>query len=118
MNIQREDLDRGRIDLGDTASGQRHPPVAPGEILRTEFLEPMGISVYALDRDIKVTRSRLNDIVLGRRAISPDTALRLARYFSTTPEFWVNLQSAYDLEMAKATLADRVNIEVTPRAAC
>lgn len=118
MSIRREDLDRGRIDLRDIVTGDDPcPPVAPGEILRNEFLEPMGLSVYALAQAIKVTRSRLNDVVLGRRAISPDTALRLARYLSTTPEFWVNLQSAYDLETAKARLSDRVNAEVTPRAA-
>jgi antitoxin HigA-1 len=117
MSINREDLDRGRIDFGEVASGERFPPVSPGEILCTEFLEPMGISVYALAKAIKVTRSRVNDIVLGRRAISADTALRLARYFGTTPEFWVNLQSAYDLATAKAALADRVNAEVSPRAA-
>ena len=116
MSISREDLDSGCIDLGDVTSGERRPPVAPGEILRTEFLAPMGISVYALAKAIKVTRSRINDIVLGRRAISADTALRLASYFGTTPEFWVNLQSAYDLATAKATLADRVNAEVSPRA--
>lgn len=115
MSIHREDLDRGRIDFGDVASGERFPPIAPGEILRSEFLEPMEISVYALAKAIKVTRSRINDIVLGRRAISADTALRLARYFGTTPEFWVNLQSAYDLATAKATLAERVRAEVTPR---
>jgi addiction module HigA family antidote len=117
MSINREDLDRGRVDFGGVTSGERFPPIAPGEILRTEFLEPMGISVYALANAIKVTRSRINDIVLGRRAISADTALRLARYFGTTPEFWVNLQSAYDLATARTTLADRVNAEVSPRAA-
>ncbi|TVR97108.1 MAG: addiction module antidote protein, HigA family [Rhodospirillales bacterium] len=117
MSINREDVDRGRTDFGEVTSGERLPPVTPGEILRGEFLEPLGISVYALANAIKVTRSRLNDIVLGRRAISADTALRLARYFGTTPEFWVNLQSAYDLAMAKASLADRVNAEVSPRAA-
>jgi addiction module HigA family antidote len=117
MSINREDLDRGRIDFGDLVAVEQIPPITPGEILRTEFLEPMGISVYALAKAIKVTRSRVNDIVLGRRAISADTALRLARYLGTTPEFWVNLQSAYDLATAKATLADRVNAEVKPRAA-
>lgn len=117
MSINREDLDRGRVDFSEVMSGERFPPVSPGEILRSEFLEPMGISVYALANAIKVTRSRINDIVLGRRAISADTALRLARYFGTTPEFWVNLQSIYDLATAKATLTDRVNAEVEPRAA-
>ena len=117
MTINREDVARGWSDFRGITSDERCPPVSAGEILRTEFLEPLGISVYALANAIKVTRSRINDIVLGRRAISADTALRLARYFGTTPEFWVNLQSAYDLATAKATLADRVNAEVSPRAA-
>lgn len=117
MSISRGDVDRGQVNFGDVMSGEPSPPVSPGEILRTEFLEPMGISVYALANAIKVTRSRINDIVLGRRAISADTALRLARYFGTTPEFWVNLQAAYELAMARATLAERVNAEVSPRAA-
>lgn len=117
MGITREDLESGRIDFGDAVTGERLPPITPGEILRREFLEPMGISVYALAKAIKVTRSRVNDIALGRRAITAGTALRLARYFGTTPEFWVNLQTAFDLATAKATLADQVNAEVTPRAA-
>lgn len=117
MGIDREDLDRGRIDVAEVVTGERLPPITPGDILRGEFLEPLGLSVYALAKAIKVTRSRVNDIVLGRRAISADTALRLARYFGTTPEFWVNLQSAYDLATARETLGERVNAEVTPRAA-
>jgi addiction module HigA family antidote len=117
MAIKREDVDRGRVDFGTVAAGRRIPPVHPGEILRAEFLDPMGISVYALAVAIKVTRSRLNDIVLGRRAITADTALRLARYFGTTAEFWVNLQSHYDLQVAKETLRTRIDAEVQPRAA-
>src|SRR5271157_3367505 len=73
---------------------------APGGVLRDEFLTPLGISVYELVNAIKVPRSRVNDIVLGRRAITTDSALRLGRYFGTTPEFWINLQAHYDLDVA------------------
>src|SRR5215470_19239062 len=98
-------------------SGRRLPPVHPGEILRDEFLTPMSISVYELANAIKVPRSRVNDIVLGRRAITTDTALRLGRYFSTTPEFWINLQVHYDLDVADRTVRRRIEREVRPRAA-
>jgi len=77
----------------------------------------MKISVYNLARVIKVPRSRINDIVLGRRGITADTALRLARYFGTTPEFWINLQARYDLEVADRTLRRRIEREIAPRAA-
>jgi len=117
MSIRREDLDAGRIDFVDIVTGERIPPAHPGRILREEFLEPMTLSVYALAKAIKVTRSRLNDIVLGRRAISADTALRLARYFGTSPEFWVDLQARYDLDVAKQTAQRRIEEEVAPRAA-
>lgn len=117
MTIKREDLDRGGIDFKDVATGRRVPLAHPGDILRGDFLEPMGISVYALANAIKVPRSRANDIVLGRRAITADTALRFARYFGTTPEFWINLQAHYDLEMAKEKLRGRIEREVNPRAA-
>jgi addiction module HigA family antidote len=117
MSIRREAIDRRRIDFSDVRSGRRLPPVHPGEILRDDFLEPMKISVYALAQAIKVPRSRVNDIVLGRRGITADTAFRLARYFGTTPEFWINLQSRYDLDVAERTLRRRVERKVTPRAA-
>ncbi len=117
MTIKREDLDAGRVDLRDVATGKRVPPVHPGEILREELLEPLGISVYALAKAINVPRSRVNDIVRGRRTITTDTALRLARYFGTTPDFWINLQAGYDLEGAKEASRDRIDAEVTPRAA-
>ena len=117
MSIKRADLDSGRVDFKDVATGRRLALVHPGEILQAEFLEPMGISVYALAKAVRVPRSRMNDIVLGRRAISGDTALRLARYFDMTPEFWINLQAHYDLEVAKRTLRARIKKEVEPRAA-
>ena len=117
MSIKREDVDAGRIDSGDIATGERIPSVHPGESLREDFLEPMGISVYALAKAIKVPRSRVNDIVRGHRAITADTAMRLARYLGTTPDFWVNLQAHYDLEVAKELSRRRIEKEVAAHAA-
>src|SRR4051812_44150537 len=117
MSIKREDLDVGRIDFSDVVTGRRLPLVYPGEILRDDFLQPMKISVYALAEAIKVPRSRVNDIVLGRRGVSADTAFRLARYFGTTPDFWINLQARHDLEAADRKLRRRIAREVRPRAA-
>jgi addiction module HigA family antidote len=117
MKIKREDLDAGRIYFADVSTGKRLPPIHPGEILRDDFLAPMQISVYSLARVIKVPRSRVNDIVLGRRGMSADTAFRLARYFGTSPEFWINLQARYDLDVADRTLRRRIEREVAPRAA-
>ena len=93
MSIKRDDLDAGRVDFSEVATGKRLPLIHPGEILRDDFLQPMKISVYTLAQDIEMPRSRVNDIVLGRRGISADTAFRLARYFGTTPDFWINLQA-------------------------
>jgi addiction module HigA family antidote len=77
-------------------------PIHPGEILLEEFLAPMGITQYRLAKDIGVPARRINEIVLGKRAITPDTALRLSRYFSLSERFWLNLQARYDLEVAKS----------------
>ncbi len=117
MPIKREDLDRGKVDFSDVVSGRRLPPVHPGEILREEFLEPMEISVYRLAQALKVSRPRLNDVVLGRRGVTTDTALRLGRYFGTTPQFWINLQTRYDLEVAERTTLRQIEREVEPRRA-
>jgi addiction module HigA family antidote len=93
-------------------------PVHPGEILLEEYLKPLGISQNKLGRDLGVPAQRINEIVRGQRAITVDTALRLARYFKTTPQFWLNLQSRYDLEMAQETrLVERVIREVREREA-
>ncbi len=88
------------------------PPIHPGEILLEEFLKPLGLSQYRLASDISVPARRINEIVLGKRAISPDTALRLSRYFSLSDGFWMNLQSRYDLEVEKDKLVDRLEQEV------
>jgi addiction module HigA family antidote len=117
MSIKREELDAGRVDLAEVTTGRRIPLSHPGTILREEFILPLALSVYAAAKAIGVPRSRLNDIVRGRRSISADTALRLARYFGTTPEFWSHLQARYDLESAKETLGRRIEREVAPRAA-
>jgi antitoxin HigA-1 len=117
MSIKREDLDAGRIDFADLVTGKRLALVHPGAILREDFLQPMKISVYALAHAIKVPRSRVNDIVLGRRGITADTAFRLARYFGTSPDFWINLQAHYDLDAADRKIRRRIEREVRPRAA-
>jgi antitoxin HigA-1 len=117
MSIKREDIDNRKVDFSDIASGRRLPPVHPGEILRDEFLTPMKISVYELAGAIKVPRTRVNDIVLGRRSITIDTAIRLGRYFSTSSEFWINLQTRYDLDVADRTVRRRIEREISPRAA-
>ncbi len=87
-------------------------PIHPGEILLKEFLEPMGISQYRLANDISVPPRRINEIVLGKRAITPDTALRLSLYFGLSERFWMNLQTRYDIEVEKDRLEDRLEKEV------
>ena len=117
MTIEREDVDRRKVDFSDVASGRRLPAVHPGEILRDEFMTPMKLSGYRLAQAIKVSRPRLNDIVLGRRSATTDTALRLGRYFGTTPEFWINLQTRYDLDIVEHTVRRKIEREVLPHAA-
>ncbi|MGE4090216.1 MAG: HigA family addiction module antitoxin [Candidatus Binatia bacterium] len=92
-------------------------PIHPGEILREEFMEPLGLSANALAAALRVPAPRINDIVRERRGISPDTALRLARYFGSTPQFWLNLQASYDLKIALRDSGSRIEREVIPRAA-
>ena len=88
--------------------------VHPGEILREEYLAPLGMSAHALAMALHVPAPRINDIVRERRAVTPDTALRLARYFDTTAQFWLNLQSAYDLKLTESEAGSRIAQEVTP----
>ncbi len=93
------------------------PPIHPGEQLREEFMKPLGLSAYKLAKDIDVPTSRVQDIVSERRAITGDTALRLARYFGTTAEFWLNLQRDFDLEQAEIEVGEQIVARVHPRAA-
>lgn len=98
-------------------SEEKMPPVHPGEVLLEDFLKPMEISQYRLAMSIGVHPRRINEIVHGKRRITADTALRLARFFGTSEELWMNLQSQYDLDVARDALEDRLNEEVMPYAA-
>ena len=91
---------------------KKMPPIHPGEILLEEFLKPMGISQYRVSKDISVPPRRINEIVHGKRSITADTALRLGKFFGMTPQFWLNLQSRYDLEVAEDSLKNRLEKEV------
>jgi addiction module HigA family antidote len=89
----------------------------PGEVLREEFMIPLGLSANALSREIDVPPNRITSIIAAERAVTPDTALRLARYFDTTPQFWLNLQMAHDLSLAVAAHGAEINDRIRPRAA-
>ncbi len=89
-------------------------PIHPGEILREEYLVPLGMSANALAIELHVPAPRINDIVRERRAVTPDTALRLARCFGTTAQFWLNLQSSYDLKITEKESGGKINKEVHP----
>jgi addiction module HigA family antidote len=95
---------------------KRLAPVHPGEILLQEFLTPMGISQYRVAKDVGVPPRRINEIVHGTRAVSADTALRLARYFRTSERFWLNLQAQYDLDVEYDRIGERIEKEITPLA--
>jgi addiction module HigA family antidote len=92
-------------------------PIHPGKVLREDFLRPLGMSQYALAKALGVAEIPVSEIVNGKRAISPDTALRLARYFGTSPEFWLGMQTTYDLERARERLGAAIEARVQPRAA-
>ncbi len=101
----------------DDRNGRKVPPVHPGEVLNEEFLKPLGVTQYRLAKDLSIPARRVNEIVLGRRGITADTALRLARYFGTTERFWLNLQARYDLEIERDRLGRRLEEEVAVRTA-
>ncbi len=91
------------------------PPIHPGETLREDFLKPLGMSANRLAIELHVPATRINDIVRERRAVTADTALRLARFFGTSPQFWMNLQANYDLERAQDAVGRQIRIEVRSR---
>lgn len=93
------------------------PPIPPGETLREDFLKPLGLSVNRLALELRVPVTRMNEIVHGRRSITADTALRLARYFGTSPQLWMNLQTNYDLELAEDAASKEIAHQVQPRKA-
>jgi addiction module HigA family antidote len=90
------------------------PPIHPGEILREEYLKPLGLSMNKLALDLRVPVTRISEIVHERRGMTTDTALRLARYFNTTARLWLNLQASYDLEVAEDRFSERIEQEVRP----
>lgn len=96
---------------------RRIPPPHPGETIKEEYLDPLGMSVSKLAKELGIAATRLNDTVRGRRAITADTALRLARYFGTSPEFWLGLQMMFDLRTAQLEVAARIAKQVRPREA-
>ena len=102
--------------LGEERMKRDMPPVHPGEILIEDFLKPLGITQYRLAKSIGVPQRRIGEIVAGKRAITADTALRLAKFFGTDAQSWLNLQSHYDLEVARDSLQARLEREVTPMA--
>ena len=99
------------------ANNSRLPPIHPGEILREDFLSPLGMSANELAMALRVPATRINDIVNKKRGITADTALRLSRYFRTTPKFWTNMQASWELEVAEDRLGNAVAREVLPRTA-
>lgn len=117
MAIDRNELHQTRFDDVVSAGEERDRPISPGEILHEEFLEPLGLSAAALARALHVPANRITALINGQRSVSADTALRLARYFGTTPEFWVRLQAEYELREARRTVAEHIEREVSPRVA-
>ncbi len=91
---------------------ERLPPIHPGEVLLEDFMKPLGLSQYRVAKDIGVSPLRISQIVNGKRSITPDTAMRLARYFGTSPDVWLRLQARYDLEKAQIAYADKIAAEV------
>lgn len=104
MSIQRTNVEA--IDLQGVTTGEKLRPIHPGEVLREEFLQPMGITAHALAMALQVPAPRINDVVRERRAVTVDTALRLAKYFGTSAEFWLGLQTDFDMVMARAAMTD------------
>jgi len=103
--------------LKEVVMSEPLPNIHPGEILLEEFLKPMGISQYRLAKETGISPMRVSEIVRGKRAVTADSALRLARYFGTSVKFWMGLQDDYEVERARIALADRLEKEVYPLAA-
>ncbi len=119
MAISREALEAGNVDLSDVIdmTGAPLAPIVPGVLLREEWLEPLGITAYRLAKDLDVPPNRMTAIIAGERAITADTALRLARYFGTDAQSWMNLQARYDLAMERCAHGEKIARTVRPRVA-
>lgn len=116
MTIDREDLEAGLVKFAGLASGRRMAPLHPGRHL-AEFMDELGLRPAGLARAINVPVNRVTAILAGKRAISAETALRLGRFFRMSPEFWMNLQVAFDMARARRTLGTTLTREITPMAA-
>jgi len=106
------------LEDGELAEGARMPALHPGEMLREEFMKPLGLSSNALAMELRVPVTRISEIVRERRGITADTALRLARYFNMSPEFWMRLQMDYDLESAADAEEAAIHAMIRPRPSC
>ena len=115
MAVRRKEL--RKTDFSDISSGKRLAPVHPGDVLLKDFIEPLGISRYRVAKNIRVAQRRIDLICRGDAAVSADMALRLGRLFGTTPEFWINLQAQYDLEVAERATGREIAKAVVPLAA-
>jgi addiction module HigA family antidote len=112
MPIKRSDLTTARF--GKSVTGRRLAPIHPGEILLADFIEPLGLTRYRVAKEVGVPQRRIDEVCAGLRAVSADTALRLGRYFGVEPQFWMNLQSQYDLEVAEASLGKSIAASIVP----
>jgi antitoxin HigA-1 len=110
--MREPEIDRNALSRPASGWNIEGPTTHPGEVLREEFLVPLSISQNALAMKIHVPATRIGDIIHGRRAITPDTALRLSRFFGNSPEFWMNLQQMYDLSKARLELKKNIEREV------
>lgn len=115
MRIQREKLNI--VKWGNVVTGEKLAPVHPGEILLHDYIEPMGLSRYKIAKFASVPQRRIDEICSGKRAVTADTAMRLARLFSMSAQTWMNLQAQYDLEVAENELGEKLDREVMPIAA-
>lgn len=117
MSIPMEDVLAGKVDLREVVEpgAAKPPPVTPGEILLEEFMRPLGLSARQLARALGVPVNRISQIIKGQRAITASTALRLARYFGTSPELWLNLQSHFELRRAMEAEGEAIQRDVQPR---
>lgn len=117
MSILREDLEAGRVDFRDEVDPDAPPlpPLHPGAFLRIEFMEPLGLSINALARDLDVPPARIGEIVNGKRGVTADTALRLERYFGISARMWMGLQQDFELRNARRDLSARIEARVRRR---
>ncbi len=112
--ITRESLDKGNVDFSGITTGKRIGAIHPGEILKDDFLKPLGVSQYRLAKDVGISQMTVSKIVRGKQAVTAETALRLGRYFGMSAAFWAGLQTAYDLETVELALADALTHQIHP----